>query len=79
MSSREPRIASPPSTRAITDTDGLCEIGFTGKQAPFAQAIAAGAMGFLNGETPCLTAAQHHGFRIDEAEVVYWGTCPECH
>ena len=30
------------------------------------------------GETPCLTAVHHHGFRIDEAEVVYWGTCPDC-
>ena len=20
----------------------------------------------------------HHGFDIDEAEVVYWGTCPAC-
>lgn len=31
------------------------------------------------GETPCLTACQDHGFQIDEAEVVYWGTCPTCH
>lgn len=30
------------------------------------------------GETPCLTAAADSGFQIDEAEVVYWGTCPEC-
>lgn len=30
------------------------------------------------GATPCLTAAHHHGFEIDEAEVVYWGTCPAC-
>lgn len=30
------------------------------------------------GEAPCLTAAQSHGFEIDEAEVVYWGRCPEC-
>ena len=30
------------------------------------------------GEAPCLDAAEHHGFTIDEAEVVYWGTCPEC-
>ena len=28
--------------------------------------------------TPCLTASQDHGFVIDEAEVVYWGTCPGC-
>lgn len=30
------------------------------------------------GETPCLTAVEDSGFLIDEAEVVYWGTCPEC-
>jgi Fur family transcriptional regulator, stress-responsive regulator len=30
------------------------------------------------GDTPCLTASQAHGFRIDEAEVVYWGLCPGC-
>jgi Fe2+ or Zn2+ uptake regulation protein len=29
-------------------------------------------------ETPCLTASQDHGFAIDEAEVTYWGLCPEC-
>jgi Fe2+ or Zn2+ uptake regulation protein len=30
------------------------------------------------GETPCLTASDTHGFTIDEAEVIYWGTCPAC-
>ena len=30
------------------------------------------------GHVPCLTAAEDHGFEIDEAEVVYWGRCPEC-
>lgn len=30
------------------------------------------------GEAPCLTAADDHGFVIDEAEVIYWGTCPDC-
>ena len=30
------------------------------------------------GETPCLTADADSGFQIDEAEVIYWGTCPEC-
>jgi Fur family transcriptional regulator, stress-responsive regulator len=30
------------------------------------------------GHTPCLTASDTHGFTIDEAEVVYWGTCPAC-
>jgi Fur family transcriptional regulator, stress-responsive regulator len=30
------------------------------------------------GDTPCLTAAETHGFTIDEAEVIYWGTCPAC-
>jgi Fur family ferric uptake transcriptional regulator len=30
------------------------------------------------GATPCLTAADDAGYEIDEAEVVYWGRCPEC-
>jgi Fe2+ or Zn2+ uptake regulation protein len=30
------------------------------------------------GETPCLTAADDAGYEIDEAEVIYWGRCPEC-
>ncbi|HUG83222.1 MAG TPA: Fur family transcriptional regulator [Euzebya sp.] len=30
------------------------------------------------GATPCLTAADGAGFEIDEAEVVYWGRCPDC-
>jgi Fe2+ or Zn2+ uptake regulation protein len=30
------------------------------------------------GSAPCLTAADDHGYVIDEAEVVYWGTCPDC-
>ena len=30
------------------------------------------------GEAPCLTASEDHGFEIDEAEVIYWGLCPDC-
>jgi Fe2+ or Zn2+ uptake regulation protein len=30
------------------------------------------------GDTPCLTASDANGFVIDEAEVIYWGTCPDC-
>jgi Fe2+ or Zn2+ uptake regulation protein len=30
------------------------------------------------GEAPCLTASDHHGFSIDEAEVIYWGLCADC-
>ena len=30
------------------------------------------------GEPPCMTAAEDSGFEIDEAEVIYWGWCPEC-
>ena len=30
------------------------------------------------GVAPCLDAVEDHGFVIDEAEVVYWGTCPTC-
>jgi Fe2+ or Zn2+ uptake regulation protein len=30
------------------------------------------------GDVPCLTPSQHHGYTIDEAEVIYWGVCPRC-
>jgi Fur family ferric uptake transcriptional regulator len=30
------------------------------------------------GEAPCLTAVDDAGYRIEEAEVVYWGRCPDC-
>ncbi|MDO5752559.1 Fur family transcriptional regulator [Arthrobacter sp.] len=30
------------------------------------------------GHAPCLRASNNHGFSIDEAEVIYWGTCPDC-
>ena len=30
------------------------------------------------GATPCLTAADDMGYEIDEAEVAYWGRCPDC-
>ncbi|WP_207343294.1 Fur family transcriptional regulator [Arthrobacter sp. E3] len=30
------------------------------------------------GHAPCLHASNNHGFSIDEAEVIYWGTCPDC-
>ncbi|HWC79515.1 MAG TPA: Fur family transcriptional regulator [Pseudonocardiaceae bacterium] len=31
-----------------------------------------------DGPAPCLTASDDHGYVIDEAEVVYWGVCPDC-
>ena len=30
------------------------------------------------GEAPCLDPSQSHGFVIDEAEVTFWGLCPDC-
>lgn len=30
------------------------------------------------GEAPCLQASDDHNFRIDEAEVTFWGLCPAC-
>ena len=30
------------------------------------------------GHAPCLTPSDDHGFSIDEAEVTYWGLCPDC-
>ncbi|MFI5781363.1 Fur family transcriptional regulator [Nocardia sp. NPDC051570] len=30
------------------------------------------------GHAPCLDPSDAHGFAVDEAEVVYWGLCPNC-
>lgn len=30
------------------------------------------------GAAPCLAAADDQGYEIDEAEVAYWGRCPDC-
>jgi Fur family ferric uptake transcriptional regulator len=30
------------------------------------------------GEVPCLHANDDQGFEIDEAEVIFWGRCPDC-
>ena len=30
------------------------------------------------GAAPCLTAADAAGYTVDEAEVTFWGICPEC-
>lgn len=30
------------------------------------------------GAAPCLSAGDAHGFTIDEAEVTFWGLCPQC-
>jgi Fur family ferric uptake transcriptional regulator len=30
------------------------------------------------GRRPCLTPAETRGYVLDEAEVTFWGLCPEC-
>ena len=30
------------------------------------------------GAAPCIAPVADHGFLIDEAEVTYWGLCPDC-
>lgn len=30
------------------------------------------------GEAPCLSVEHDHGYQIDEAEVTFWGYCPDC-
>ncbi|MEL7208499.1 MAG: Fur family transcriptional regulator [Actinomycetota bacterium] len=30
------------------------------------------------GDRPCLTPSDDGDFELDEAEVVYWGVCPDC-
>jgi len=30
------------------------------------------------GAAPCLTPSAAAGFEIDEAEIIFWGRCPDC-
>jgi Fur family transcriptional regulator, stress-responsive regulator len=30
------------------------------------------------GSAPCLAAADDGGYQIEEAEIAYWGRCPDC-
>jgi Fur family ferric uptake transcriptional regulator len=30
------------------------------------------------GEAPCLEPSHTHGYALDEAEVTFWGLCPQC-
>lgn len=30
------------------------------------------------GAAPCLEPSQSHGYLLDEAEVTFWGVCPQC-
>lgn len=32
----------------------------------------------VRGEAPCLSPAHAAGFVVDEAEVIFWGTCKDC-
>ena len=77
--------------RALTDADLLRRIEPAGSVARYESRVAdnhhhlicrgCGTIADVDcavGETPCLTASESHGFTIDEAEVIYWGTCPDC-
>jgi Fe2+ or Zn2+ uptake regulation protein len=77
--------------RALTDADLLRRIEPAGSVARYESRVAdnhhhlicrgCGAIADVDcavGETPCLTASETHGFTIEEAEVIYWGTCPDC-
>ena len=32
----------------------------------------------VRGAAPCLDPAQTYGFAVEEVEVTFWGTCPQC-
>ncbi len=79
------------SLRTLTDAGLLRRIQPTGSVARYESRVgdnhhhvvcrSCGAIADVDcavGEAPCLTASDDRGFVIDEAEVVYWGTCPDC-
>ncbi len=32
----------------------------------------------VRGSAPCLDPSSGHGFELDEAEITFWGLCPDC-
>jgi Fe2+ or Zn2+ uptake regulation protein len=77
--------------RALTDAALVRRIQPTGSVARYESRVAdnhhhivcrsCGAISDVDcavGDAPCLTPSDDHGFSIDEAEVVYWGLCPDC-
>jgi Fe2+ or Zn2+ uptake regulation protein len=77
--------------RALTDTGLVRRIQPAGATARYEMRVrdnhhhvvcrSCGAIADVDcavGNAPCLTASDDHGFVIDEAEVVYWGSCPAC-
>ena len=32
----------------------------------------------VTGAAPCMDGSADHGFEIDECDVTFWGTCPDC-
>jgi Fur family transcriptional regulator, stress-responsive regulator len=77
--------------RALTDAGLLRRIEPAGSVARYESRVAdnhhhvicrsCGAIADVDcavGDTPCLTASDANGFTIDEAEVIYWGRCPDC-
>jgi Fe2+ or Zn2+ uptake regulation protein len=77
--------------RALTDTGLVRRIQPTGSVARYEARVGdnhhhvvcrtCGAISDVDcavGAAPCLTASDDAGFTIDEAEVIYWGRCPQC-
>jgi Fur family ferric uptake transcriptional regulator len=77
--------------RALTDTGLVRRIQPTGSVARYEARVgdnhhhlvcrSCGAISDVDcavGDSPCLTASDHAGYAIDEAEVIYWGRCPAC-
>jgi Fur family transcriptional regulator, stress-responsive regulator len=77
--------------RALTDTGLVRRIQPTGSLARYEARVGdnhhhvvcrtCGAIADVDcavGTAPCLTASDDAGYTIDEAEVIYWGQCPQC-
>ena len=64
------RPAARPGTRDGSATTTTTSCAGRAVSSPTSTARSASA--------PCLTASDDHGFSIDEAEVIYWGLCPDC-
>ena len=69
------------SLRALTSAGLVRRIQPSGDNHHLVVCRSCGAIADVDctaGDAPCLTASPTQGFTIDEAEVIFWGVCPEC-
>jgi Fur family ferric uptake transcriptional regulator len=68
----------PHSTADDIYSDVRAEIGAISRQAVYDALAVLTDKGLIRRIQPAGSPARDSGYEVDEAEVIYWGRCPEC-